>query len=75
MDKQMTSKILGFNALKNGPPFGPFSREEIKIAHLLPEQSAHQDDHFLQTWSILSGALDKNFFSILKITILSKETF
>ena len=24
----------------NGPPFGPFSREKIKIAHLLPKGSA-----------------------------------
>ena len=24
--------------------------EKIKIAHLLPERSAHQDGHFLQSW-------------------------
>ena len=59
-----TNKIVGFYAVKystkisNGPPFGSFPREKMKIAHLLPERSAHRDDHFLQTWPLLSGALD-----------------
>ena len=38
------------------PPLDHF-QGKIKIAHLLPEGSAHQDDHFLQTWPLLSGAL------------------
>ena len=30
------------------PPLHHFQREK-KIAHLLPERSAHRDDHFFQT--------------------------
>ena len=30
-------------------PLRIISKGKIKIAHLLPERSAHQDDHFLQT--------------------------
>ena len=33
--------------LYNGPPFASFLREKLKITHLLPERSAHRDDHFL----------------------------
>ena len=64
MKNGKTLKIEGFYATKkwkkssNGPPFGSFSKGNIKIAHLLPERSAHRDDHFLQTWPLLSGALD-----------------
>ena len=31
------------------PPLWIIFKGKIKIAHLLPEQSVHQDDHFLQT--------------------------
>ena len=53
-----TSKIWTKKNCSNGPPFGSFSRGKIKMAHLLPERSARREDHFLQTWSLLSGALD-----------------
>ena len=49
-----TSKIENFHPAKNGknlpmvPPLDHFQGKN-KIAHLLPERSAHQDDHFLQT--------------------------
>ena len=58
------TKILGFYAVKQWEkniqwsPLWIIFKGKIKIAHLLPERSAHQDDHFLQTWPLLSGALD-----------------
>ena len=59
-----TSTTEGFYAAKilkkiiQWSPLLIIFKGKIKIAHLLPEQSAHQDDHFLQTWPFLSGALD-----------------
>ena len=47
-------------------PFWIIFKGKIKIAYLLPEQSVHRDDHFLQTWPLLSGALDKKFFPFSK---------
>ena len=38
----------------------------IEIAHLLPERSARWEDHFLQTWPLLSGTLDKTKISFSK---------
>ena len=70
-----TSNIVGFICSKklekssNGPPLWIIFKEKIRIAHLLPERSARQDDHFLQTLPLLSIALDK-FFSHLKIAFL-----
>ena len=49
-----TNKIVGIYAAqieKNPqmvPPLDHF-QGKIKIVHLLPERSAHQDNHFLQT--------------------------
>ena len=59
-----SSKIIGFYAAQNwkkNPPMVPLwiiFKGKIKIAHLLPEWSALQDDHFLQSWPLLSGVLD-----------------
>ena len=39
------------------PPLDHFQGKN-KSNHLLPERSVHQDDHFLQTWPLLSGTLD-----------------
>ena len=50
-----TSKIEGFYAAKDWKkiiqwsPLWIIFKGKIEIAHLLPERSAHQDDHFLQT--------------------------
>ena len=52
MQHKIEKKILQWS------PLWIIFKGKIKIAHLLPERSAHQDDHFLQTWPLLSGALD-----------------
>ena len=50
-----TSTIKEFYAAKNSKKIMQWSplfiifKGKTKIAHLLPEQSAHQDDHFLQS--------------------------
>ena len=54
------------------PPFDIF-KGKIKIAHLLPEQSAQQDDHFLKTWPLLSGALDWKIFPFKKSRFRVRE--
>ena len=51
MQQKILKKIIQWS------PLLIIFKGKIKIAHLLPEQSAHQDDHFLQTWPLLSGAL------------------
>ena len=57
------AKLYGFMQHKiekklQWSPLWIIFKGKIKIAQLLPERSAHQDDHFLKTWPLLSGALD-----------------
>ena len=63
INNRKTSNMVEFYAAKTKKilqwsPLWIIFKGKIKIAHLLPERSAHQDDHFLQTWPLLSGALD-----------------
>ena len=63
-----TSKIKGFYAEK-------IIFKGKKIAHLLPEWSAHRDDHFFENFATFERHSGLKNFPLLKIAILRGEIF